>query len=92
LLHDNKEVVHLYDEEKAKDLLRRSFAKSMSIDPSSIADDSQMIADLNAKSVDYVHVVGALEDEYGFEVPLMQLRRRKTITDMAMYLEELYNA
>lgn len=66
-----------------------AIAKTLSIDSAMLTDDTQPIIDLGAESVNYVHIVNAIEKTYNISVPFMQLRRRKTIGAMVEYIKEL---
>jgi acyl carrier protein len=52
--------------------------------------DTQIIADLGAKSVDFVRIISVLEDEFELEIPFMEFRRKKTIGEAIDYIVSLY--
>jgi acyl carrier protein len=54
-----------------------------------LSDDTQLIADLGAKSVNFVRIIGALEDEFDLEIPFMEFRRKKTIGEAIDYIVQL---
>ncbi|HXK77615.1 MAG TPA: acyl carrier protein [Oscillospiraceae bacterium] len=76
--------------EKITKVIYAAVAKTMNVDVNTLTDETQPIADLGAKSVNFVHIVSAIEDESGLEVPFMQLRRQKTIAEMINFAVELY--
>ena len=49
-------------------------------------DSTQIVADLGAKSVNFVRIISALEDEFDLEIPFMEFRRKKTIGDAIEYI------
>jgi acyl carrier protein len=54
-----------------------------------LTDDTQLIADLGAKSVNFVRIISALEDEFDLEIPFMEFRRKKTIGEAISYVVQL---
>ena len=52
-------------------------------------DGTALIADLGAKSVNFVRIIGALEDEFELEIPFMEFRRKKTIGEAVDYVVQL---
>jgi acyl carrier protein len=54
-----------------------------------LSDDTQLIADLGAKSVNFVRIISALEDEFDLEIPFMEFRRKKTIGEAIDYIVQL---
>lgn len=52
--------------------------------------DTQFDADLHLKSVQYVQMSAALEDEYEVEVPYMEFRKMKTFGDAAAFIAEQF--
>jgi acyl carrier protein len=55
-------------------------------------DAIELIADLGAKSVNLVRIIGALEDEYEIEIPFMEFRRKKSIGEAIDYVVKLYDS
>jgi acyl carrier protein len=76
-----------------KDEIRSAFLKAISetmkTPLAELNDNTQLIADLGAKSVDFVRIIGALEDELDQEIPFMEFRRKKTIGEAIEYLVTL---
>ena len=69
--------------EKIKELL----AKQLRIDIDTIADDSNIIEDLGADSLDVVEMLMALEDDLGVIISDDDAVRLKTVRDVADYIE-----
>lgn len=58
-------------------------------DPSELSADTNFIEDLGAKSVNMVKIITVLEDVFDVEIPYMQVRRCKTIGEVAELVAEL---
>ena len=69
--------------EKIKELL----AKQLRIDIDAIADDSNIIEDLGADSLDVVEMLMAIEDDLGVIISDDDAVRLKTVRDVADYIE-----
>lgn len=69
--------------EKIKELL----AKQLRIDIDTIADDSNIIEDLGADSLDVVEMLMAIEDDLGVIISDDDAVRLKTVCDVADYIE-----
>ena len=69
--------------EKIKELL----AKQLRIDIDTIADDSNIIEDLGADSLDVVEMLMAIEDDLGVIISDADAVRLKTVRDVADYIE-----
>ena len=57
-----------------------------------LTDESQLIADLGAKSVNLVRIIGVLEDAFDLEIPFMEFRRKKTIGQSIDYIVQLFES
>lgn len=69
--------------EKIKELL----AKQLRIDIDAIADDSNIIEDLGADSLDVVEMLMAIEDDLGVIISDDDAVRLKTVRNVADYIE-----
>lgn len=69
--------------EKIKELL----AKQLRIDIDTIADDSNIIEDLGADSLDVVEMLMAIEDDLGVIISDDDAVRLKAVRDVADYIE-----
>ena len=75
--------------DEVKQVLYNAISNSLGIEESELNDNMQLISDLKAKSVNFVHLVSALEDAFEMEVQFMKLRRQKTVADMIDFIVEL---
>lgn len=58
-------------------------------DPATLSAETKFVDDLAFKSVSYVHVIAALEDEYDVQIPFMQFRRNKTLGEAAAFVSDI---
>ncbi len=52
-------------------------------------DSVELIADLGAKSVNFVRIIADLEDEFDVEIPFTEFRKRKSIGEAIDYVAQL---
>ena len=69
--------------EKIKEIL----AKQLRIDMDTIADDSNIVEDLGADSLDVVEMLMSIEDNLGIVISDDDAAKLKTVRDVADYLE-----
>ncbi|MBO5254078.1 MAG: acyl carrier protein [Clostridia bacterium] len=63
-------------------------ADQLSVDPSIINEDSNLVDDLDADSLTVIDLVMCLEDEFGIEVPDTEVENLKTVGAIVHYIEE----
>jgi acyl carrier protein len=76
--------------EEAVELLVKKAAVLFGKDPASLGADTRFIEDLQAKSVNFVQLSAALEEEYEVEVPYMEFRKKKTFGEAADYIAKMF--
>lgn len=64
-------------------------AEQLNIDVSKITEDSEIIKDLGADSLDVVELLMALEDSTGKTIPEEKVTNLKTVGDVVKTLETL---
>lgn len=57
--------------------------------PAELSADTDFVADLKAKSVNYVQIIAVLENEFDVEITFMQFRRKRTLGEAADFVAEL---
>ena len=57
--------------------------------PAELSADTDFVADLKAKSVNYVQIIAVLEDAFDVEITFMQFRRKKTLGEAADFVAQL---
>ncbi len=70
--------------EKVKELL----AEQLGMDVNEIHDDSNILEDLGADSLDIIEMLMTLEDEYGVTIPDDQIGQVKTVKQVAELIEK----
>ncbi len=70
--------------EKVKQLV----AEQLGLDVNTIKDDSNILEDLGADSLDIIEMLMTLEDEYGVTIPDDKINQVKTISDIAQLIED----
>ena len=71
--------------EKVANLL----AKQLNVNVANITDNSEIVKDLGADSLDVVELLMTLEDETGKSIPEEQVSELKTVGDVVKMLESL---
>lgn len=75
--------------EEALAILVKKAATLFGKDPATLGENTRFEEDLAAKSVNYVQLSAALEDEFDVEVPYMEFKRKTTFGEAAAYIAEL---
>ncbi len=71
--------------EKIKQIISEQFSISEDL----ISENTVLLEDLDADSLDLIDLAMSLEDEFGAEVPDEELENFKTVGDIVKYIEEL---
>ncbi len=67
--------------------VRQSIATQLNIPLDSVREDSRLVDDLKADSLDVVELIMSLEERYNIEVPDEDLSQLKTVGDIVRYIE-----
>lgn len=70
--------------DKVKELL----AAQLNISQDKIKDDSKLVEDLGADSLDMVEMLMTLEDEFGISISDEDALKLKTVSDIVTYIEK----
>lgn len=70
--------------EKVKQLICDQLGKS----PDKVNEDTKIVEDLGADSLDVVELLMSLEDEFGLSLPDEVAMQLKTVGDIVKYIEE----
>jgi len=73
--------------ERIKEVLAAQFE----LDPDSITRETDVMNDLGADSLDLVELIMTLEDEYGVSVTDESVYERKTVGEIAEFIESMIN-
>lgn len=70
--------------EKVKEIL----VEQLDIDEAKVTEESEIVSDLGADSLDIVDLIMTLEDEFDTEIPDEEVEGLKTVADIVSYIEE----
>lgn len=73
------------------DKVRQMLANQLNIEVDKIKDDSKIIEDLGADSLDTIEMLMSLEEEFGISVPDEKAEELKTVADIAKFIDEAKN-
>ena len=71
------------------DKIREMLAYQLNIEIDKIKEDSKIIEDLGADSLDMIEMLMALEEEFGITVPDDKADSLKTVGDIAKYIDSV---
>ncbi len=75
-------------EEVLEKIVKRA-AEVFKKDPGALSADTDFVADLKAKSVNYVQIIAILEDAFDVQINFMEFRRKKTLGEAAEFVAQL---
>lgn len=70
------------------DKVRAIIAEQLDVNEDKIDENTALIEDLGADSLDMVDLVMSFEDEFDIEIPDDQVENVKTVGDIVKFLEE----
>ena len=76
--------------EEAVQVLIKKAASLFGLDPETLSENTRFEEDLHCKSVNYVQLSAALEDEFDVEVPYMEFKRKQTFGEAGEYIASLF--
>jgi acyl carrier protein len=78
--------------DQVSEVLYGAVSATMNRPMEELAESTEFIADLGAKSVNLVRIIAALEDEFELEIPFMEFRRKKSIGEAIDYIVQLHES
>ena len=81
-------IVHLERREKKWTFLKKILCDQLDLEEEQVNEDSEVIDDLGADSLDIVDLVMTLEEEFDTEIPDEDIENLKTVGDIVKYIEE----
>lgn len=85
-----KSAMHGWMKRRGKIMLEKikiMIAEQLGIDAEEIKPESSLQDDLSADSLDLFELMMSLEEEYGIEIPSVDLEKVETVNDIVEYLE-----
>jgi len=73
--------------ENVKDNIVDILADQLGISSEKISNDSKLVEDLGADSLDTVEIVHVLEDKFAIEIPDEDIVSIKSVADIVSYIE-----
>ena len=73
------------------DKVKEMLASQLNVDLSKINENSRIIEDLGADSLDIIEMLMALEEEFNITVPDEKAESLKTVGDIAKYIDSVKN-
>ena len=70
------------------DKIKEILAKQLGIEADAVEDESNIMKDLGADSLDVVELLMAIEEAFGVSVPDDDVPNLKTVKDIADYIEK----
>ena len=77
------------DDKKVHDAVVEAVARIFRKDVGELTPDIRFLEDLHAKSINIVELVAVLQDQFQIEIPMMKVRRQKTIGEAAEFIAGL---
>ena len=68
--------------------VKKILCDQLDLDEEQVTEDSEVIDDLGADSLDIVDLVMTLEEEFDTEIPDEDIENLKTVGDIVKYIEE----
>lgn len=70
-------------------ILEKVIALFSTLTDEEVAEDSELLEDLDLNSMDVLMLVTTLEGEFGIRIPEKELRRITTVGDVAALIEQI---
>lgn len=68
--------------------VKKILCDQLDLDEEQVTEDSEVIGDLGADSLDIVDLVMTLEEEFDTEIPDEDIENLRTVGDIVKYIEE----
>lgn len=75
--------------EEVYELIKAAAARSLRVPEDSFTPETVLKDDFNAKSINFVQIIGELEDEYEVEIDFMKFRNANTIDAQTKYVADM---
>ncbi len=68
--------------------IRDIIVEQLSVDPSLVTEDTNLMKDLEADSLDAVEIIMAIESQFDIEIPDDEAEKFQTVEDLVEYVDE----
>lgn len=68
--------------------VRKLICEQFDLEPEDVTEETSLVEDLDADSLDLVDLVMSFEDEFQMEVPDEEIENIKTVGDIVKFIEE----
>jgi len=68
--------------------IRDIIVEQLSVDPSLVTEDTNLMKDLEADSLDAVEIIMAIESQFDIEIPDEEAEKFQTVEDLVEYVDE----
>lgn len=75
--------------EEVIELIKSAAVRTLHVDAAVLNEDTNLKEEYDAKSINFVQIIGELEDEYEVEIDFMKFRDAGTIGAQATYVDGL---
>jgi acyl carrier protein len=76
-------------DKKVHDGVIEAIARIFNRDVSELTAEVRFLEDLHAKSINIVELVAVLQDKFQVEIPMMKVRRQKTVGEAVEFITSL---
>lgn len=70
------------------DTIRDIIVEQLSVDASMVTEETNLMKDLEADSLDAVEIIMAIEEQFGIEIPDDEAEKFQTVEDLVEYVEQ----
>ncbi len=68
--------------------IRDIIVEQLSVEPSMVTEETNLMKDLEADSLDAVEIIMAIEEQFDIEIPDDEAEKFQTVEDLVEYVEE----
>ena len=70
------------------DKIKEIIIEQLSVDESMVTQETNLMKDLEADSLDAVEIIMEIEEEFGIEIPAEAAEKFQMVSDLVRYVEE----
>lgn len=68
--------------------IRDIIVEQLSVEPSMVTEDTNLMKDLEADSLDAVEIIMAIEEQFDIEIPDEEAEKFQTVEDLVEYVDD----